>query len=446
MTQYDSKIDQMELDQGGFFSDVIYGRSILGKVLVTLYYIAAIALMVLVFYKHFPSVSSGDEGFYAKKAAAIGQNGLYKEMSEGNPVGYTFPVYILSLLGMQMLTAARFLTVLSTLFVIFSLRFIGQRYFRLQGFFLNLLTVMTLLTILSGTFFVSGISDMWYAGIMIWVLIYIWNTVKVWAGWQRFALSGIFLSATLMVRPLTIIFIVAVMCAIIFIAFFTKVSAAKKITNIVVMLIFIFITVLLQQYPAIHERSMIALENKGNEKYHANWVQLNTLSMMKADKGEKLSNGHHASWQETDDYLKANGEKSLPSGYFERMQWNPGFYLRHLLKTFFDIIYSFFRQIGILFLIPLVFLFKKNDDYRRISWFEILAIVYVGLYAAIDLWSETRHLFIPMLISCLLGLHLLNKLRQSGWKNNQWVLAFQHVMIIMIIALDIMYYKGHLSI
>jgi len=424
------------------FEKLFGGSAIIGRVITSLFYLGIIGIMLLEVSHYFVG-THGDESYYVDYTKAIGDNGIYKEVANGNPVGYTAIVYALSKLGLSLLLTGRFLTLISTFAFYLSLKYIGRNIFNLSGAYLQLALLTCLLGVLGSHFYFIFCPDMFYYVIIMWIIVLMWRIVNKWAGWQIFALVGTLISVTILIRPLSLIFFMAFLLALFFISFFTKVGIWRKASVFISFIAAFIIIFLFQQYPSLHKSGGFAFENKINDpNTKATWEQRRILTTLKKEKGEKTDGNFYVSWKQCDNYLKQYGPNSLPKGATQVLFWSPTFFIKHFIFGLIDVLRGFLRDTGFVFIFPFIFLFRPSfAGYKKFAFFTVISLVYIAIYLFITLDSvEIRHILIPMVISALAGIAILKNLMDEGKKYAVTFLNLQMAALFLILLLDIKFF------
>src|SRR6185437_7797625 len=368
--------------------DKFLGDTTSGRLISIILYVFFICYMIamIVTTQHYPK---GDEGFYISMTHNLKDYGVFSEMAKGNPVGFTIPLLLLSSFGIETRLAGEILSLLSTIAVFFGIRYIAKKVFGLSGAYLQLALITCLLVISSVKDYWFAGSDNFYTAIFIWLLVYLWKSVELWSPLKSFILAGALISATALIRPLTLLLVVSCIGAMIFISFFNKANAGKKFIAIVVFIVAFGLVFIFQQYPSLKVNKALAFERKipddtltyrrkAPDTVKSSWTQRLALTEVLLEQGKKkLHVGPvYPSWVQTDEYIAKNGQNSLPATAFQVPRWNFKYFIRHLLKGTLMVLYSFVRESGLIFIFPLIFLFRVSfKDYRKYAFFTVAMLI-----------------------------------------------------------------------
>ncbi|GAB3218803.1 hypothetical protein GCM10027454_07070 [Algoriphagus aestuariicola] len=165
--------------------------------------------------------------------------------------------------------------------------------------------------------------------------------------------------------------------------------------------------------PSIAHHGSLSFDNKEMAKQNGiTWPQRQYLSQLYATQGiiPELS---HVSWEETRSYLEKNGKDSLPSSTFDSLVFDISFTWKEFWKDFLYLIYSGFRQVGLVIFFPFLMFItptKENQAIRLIGFGQLLQMLVFS--AIIISYIEIRWLA-PAFILGILGMDLLLKSREG---------------------------------
>jgi hypothetical protein len=372
-------------------------------------YLLFIGTLILFAFKSFNKDAEGDEDFYVSQAQNLQSNGFSKSIIEGNPVGFSYPVILLSrILGGTLLTSGRLLSFLSIVPLLFGQSYLSKKIFHLNDWSRHIITIFSLQVLIGSGLIFRGITDLYFSAFMIWGLIFLCKMTCKWNSSRNSILTGMLLSGTLLIRPLTLLYLPGILLTLIitFIHFSDPTQRRKYLRSCFIMTCTFIGVFCLVQSPSLIEKRSFSFEDK-NPSSSLTWIQLQTLSQLRYDEGT-LPEGQHVEWEELKTYLDEHGENSLPKGFFERAKWNPLLVTREFVKDLsISSNYIFLRRTGLLYLSPLLFLFlirKFRVIKKRILFFLIIGFSYVVVLNSITLTNvEWRWLILPLLLSITIG-------------------------------------------
>ena len=244
-----------------------------------------------------------------------------------------------------------------------------------------------------------------------------------------FSIIGFILGLCLGIREITILFFPFILYMIFY--------SNAKVKNLIYFLIPLVITVFVLHSPSIMAGNGLSFYNKNPED--VNWIQKNHLAISEIEKSTGIFNIRPWSiWRantfdDVREYLKQNGENSLPKGFLDVVINHP---VQLIKMTLFNLLFLFkfyFKTIGGFILIPLIFLFRKN--------FFLLPFLYFCFIFCFVAYShvETRWL---SGIEMMLFISVLTGCRYLKLSNNKLLLIII-IAIIPIIFNDIkfLYYS-----
>lgn len=102
------------------------------------------------------------------------------------------------------------------------------------------------------------------------------------------------------------------------------------------------------------------------EEVHSTWTQRQYLAQIMVNNGE-LPNYYHPTWEQTDTYLKINGDKSLPNGILQGLFFDVSFTLKEFVKDIGHVFIYSSRGLGFILLLCIGYMFLEILKNRKIS-------------------------------------------------------------------------------
>ena len=254
----------------------------------------------------------GDERFYVFQAQFLQRNGLWQSLVAGIPIGYSYPMLALGRLGLSLMTSGRVLSLLSVIPIIAGVHYLSRKVFQLKGWEYHLVNLLALQVLVGIGIVFWAVSDMLFTATMIWSLILLWKVSQPGSSWGLSFLTGVLLALSLLIRPLTILYLPGIVVGM-FLAFksFTSTTEKKRYVALcLATLATLFILFGVAQLPALIEKRTLSFENKDATK-SLTWSRRQILTQLRYDEGS-LADGDHVSWRELDSYLNTHGEGAPP--------------------------------------------------------------------------------------------------------------------------------------
>ncbi len=311
----------------------------------------------------------GDESLFIKDLDFIKNEGWNNAIKKGISIPYLVIVYPFSLF-LKNFVALRLVNVLivSGLFFYFSKRIKQQLSF--YGFLLFFISTVG--------YFYSGTNDtLFFVALIIFICEVFFLIEKgEWNG--ALALSA--LTIAFFTRELILVY-----TPIILICFY--IIYHKKGSNVLkwyypLGLVALFLVLNLS---SLMENGNLSYDLKSPpESAKSNWAQRQYLAQLMVNKGE-LPNHNHPSWEQTDAYLKENGEDSLPKGILSGLLFDVKLTVIEFFKDFFECLFFGFRQLGFILLLTLFFGARDFIRKRKIDEMTFIPLMLIAMLSIFSL-------------------------------------------------------------
>lgn len=390
----------------------------------------------------FASPPFGDEEFYIPLVGAFRTRGLVQSIVEGNPVGYSLAVSLLSQTGAPLLLAGRLVSLLSIVPLLLGQFYIARRVLQLNTWFCHLVIIFSLQALIGSRAIFAAVTDIYFSAVLIWALIFVLKTIDDWRSWRNPVIAGTLLAVTLLIRPLTLLYLPGIFIALaVAVGCWPDPRRGKRQSSwrcIVLGSAFTGVF-LLQQSPSVAQKGTVSFEVKRSPSGRP-WFQRHTLSQFRYDDGT-LPQGQHVTWEQLDAYLEANGEDALPHGYVERARRYPRLVVREFVK---DLLvgtqYAFLRRTGLFYLLILGGLLGIRQ-LRTMRGMVVLAIVVLGyvvsLSSVVLTNVEWRWLILPVLLCSAVGAAVLQHLAMHKSRLYPLILSVQLIFLLGSVSLDV---------
>ena len=307
--------------------------------------------------KDWSAITDGD--LYMELFQRFISNGAYSEIEKGTSVMYNFALYpIYLLVGDVKDTFIIFNSlciILTIILGVYLLYKISIR-FDIHIYFTYFLCSIYIFYIISQKFINILANDDSFMGLLYLIIIYFSIKNIESPKHYYFSIIGFILGLCLGTREIAILFFP-------FILYMIYYSNAKA-KNLIYFLIPLVFTILIIHFPSIIAGNGLSFYNKNPED--VNWIQKNHLAISEIEKSTGIFNIKPWSiWKantfdDVREYLKQNGENSLPKSFLDVVFNHP---MQLIKMTLFNLLFLFkyyFKTIGGFILIPLIFLFRKN--------------------------------------------------------------------------------------
>mgnify|MGYP006943052474 FL=1 len=330
-------------------------------------YCAIVYLFVALYYFMILPKFSGDEPVFIADLHLIHDSGWYDALVKNISIPYMLLVYPFSFI-MEDYIALRIVNV--GLVVLLLLYFYYVSKFKFNSFYSYLL------------FFISTVGYFYYGtnDCLIFVsMIVFFNEVHRAVNKKdvNFNLALTALVIAFFTRELFLVYLPVVFLGL-YILFTSGCKFSTK-TFIPVGLVLFFVIL---NIPSIQKNGTLSYDRKTPPReFHVTWPQRNYLSQLRVNEGT-LKNGQHVGWQETQDYLDANGKDSLPVGNIEGIILDWKLTMTEFFKDFATTIVNSFRSLGFMLLLSMLYWFhqsKKNKiiDFKYFVPFSTLVMMMI---------------------------------------------------------------------
>ena len=307
--------------------------------------------------KDWSAITDGD--VYMELFQRFISNGAYFEIEKGTSVMYNFALYpIYLLVGDVKETFIIFNSLCIVLSIILGVYLLYKISIRLDIniFFTYFLCSIYIFYIISQKFINILANDDSFMGLLYLIIIYFSIKNIESPKHYYFSIIGFILGLCLGTREIAILFFP-------FILYMIYCSNAKA-KNLIYFSIPLIFTILIIHFPSIMAGNGLSFYNKNPED--VNWIQKNHLAISEIEKSTGIFNikpwsiWRANTFDDVREYLKQNGENSLPKGFLDIVFNHP---MQLIKMTLFNLLFLFkyyFKTIGGFILIPLIFLFRKN--------------------------------------------------------------------------------------
>ncbi len=380
--------------------------------------------------KDWSAITDGD--LYMELFQRFISNGAYFEIEKGTSVMYNFALYpIYLLVGDVKETFIIFNSLCIVLTIILGVYLLYKISIRLDIniFFTYFLCSIYIFYIISQKFINILANDDSFMGLLYLIIIYFSIKNIESPKHYYFSVIGFILGLCLGTREIAILFFPFILYMIYY--------SNAKVKNLIYFVIPLVFTILIIHFPSIIAGNGLSFYNKNPED--VNWIQKNHLAISEIEKSTGIFNIRPWSiWRantfdDVREYLKQNGENSLPKSFLDVVFNHPAQLIKMTLFNLLFLFKFYFKTIGGFILIPLIFLFRKN--------FFLLPFLYFCFVFCFVAYSHVEIRWLAG-IEMMLFISVLTGCRYLKLSNNKLLLIII-IAIIPIIFNDIkfLYYS-----
>lgn len=175
-----------------------------------------------------------------------------------------------------------------------------------------------------------------------------------------FTIIGALLGICFSIRELTILWLPIIG---IFLIYYSN-NIKDFLKNTILVIITTIVTMSFLNFPSLYENRKLSYYDKNPENKNLNWTQRNYLGLKKVDEG-KIPRRPWAIWKgtsfpEVEQYLKDNGEDSLPKTLFSAIKKDPTLFLKITFYNIYSTFRHYFSYFGILIFLPILVIFHQR--------------------------------------------------------------------------------------
>lgn len=182
-----------------------------------------------------------------------------------------------------------------------------------------------------------------------------------------FIIIGILLGICFSIRELTILWIPIIS---IFLIYYSR-GIKIFLKNSTFVATFMIGTISILHFPSLYENGKLSYYDKSPENKSLNWIQRNHLGLKKVEAGE-IPRRPWAIWKgtsfpEVEQYLKDNGEDSLPKTLFAAIKKDPILFFKITFYNLYTTFKHYFSYLGFLIFLPFLVMLHQRKLISTIS-------------------------------------------------------------------------------
>ena len=380
------------------------------KILIVLFFI------LMCYYHLLSPAGSGDESLFINDLNYIKSDGWFAAIQKGIGLTYLVLVYPLSFLFSDYI-ALRAVNVLLLAALFF--------YFYKWGAIKNRLFYFYLLFISTFGFFLAGTNDTLFIVAMVIFFNEVYKAIEnkekvnVPLMWCAFIIA-------FFTRELIYIYLPLVLLSL-FLLWKNNTNVFHK-GYIPLLILAVMISI---NIPSIEKNHRISYDNKNpDNSIKSTWCQRQYLAQLLVNQG-KLANQNHPSWEQTDAYLLANGENSLPKTTSEGILFDLKLTILEFFKDFTTSVVLSIRITGMMLIFVFSYIvyavFKRKITTNL--WLPFASFFVVAAFSFIIIsYVETRWLMVSYILAALYYSDL-----EIDKKITNRLLQLNHIILILVI-------------
>jgi len=339
----------------------------------------------------------GDEHSFLSVFKILIEKGFYKVNVVGNSTIFNSISFLFYKITSNELMSLRLTSLTFGILTLTLLWIFYKKYFQVPNIYryTSFITAANTMIIMSWLF--VGINDviLSFLTLLFFICIYELKKQPIKNNYLFVAIGAI-MASILSTREMTILFfpsIIIVLGAF----FYLNKASSKVILSKLILMTFTFIIVLFTfNFPSLAENRKLSFHQKLLNSTEVNWTQLQYLTALGEEQG-KLPHGKHFSVEEVAQYLKQNGQNSLPKTISESLFFDFNRTIREFFNDSVSEIKPFSRLLGFFFIFNLMlfvlYLFKRHFIVNNILSHHLFlfSIIYILLVCFIVItYVETR--------------------------------------------------------
>lgn len=365
------------------------------------------------------------------------EKGIYNSIAEGTSVMYNlvlYPIYLTtndieySILILNLFSIS--VSLLITYYLLYTTIKNKTYYFSLITLLFSLFIGKKLPLLTNDDLF----SGMFYS-LIIYCLYHFHQKRKTY----YFIIIGILLGICFSIRELTVLMIPIIG---IFLIYYSN-NIKTFLKNSTFVAIFMIGTMSILHFPSLYENGKLSYYDKSPENKNLNWIQRNHLGLKKVDEG-KIPRRPWAIWRgtsfpEVEQYLKDNGEDSLPKTLFAAIKKDPILFFKITFYNLYTTFKHYFSYLGFLIFLPFLVMLHQRKQMSTIYYgiFILFSIMICSVaYSFVEFrWFHGMETF--LFLSIGIATHYLLK---NNEKTLQMFFGFSIIFILIDKVIDVVLY------
>lgn len=342
------------------FNNNVFNKNIIDKLLL----IGGLSVFFYTVYTHWKWVVFTLNGFVVDGDNYVGlfnrflERGAYNAIAEGTSVVYNLTLYLIYRVVKDVDCSILILNLSSITISLSIACYLLYKIVKDKIYYL--LLVLLIISLFIGEKIPILTNDDLFSGMFYSFIIYFLYQFHQKRKTYYFIIIGVLLGVCFSIRELTILWIPII--GIFLIYYSNGIKIFLKNSTLVVT--FMLGTMAIFHFPSLYENGKLSYYDKGPANKNLTWIQRNHLGLKKVDEG-KIPLRPWAIWKgtsfpEVEQYLKDNGEDSLPKTLFSAIKKDPILFLK---ITFYNLYVTFKHYVsyfGFLIFLPLLAIYYNR--------------------------------------------------------------------------------------
>lgn len=293
------------------------------------------------------------------------EKGFYNAIVEGTSVFYNLSLYPIYLITNDIKESIFLLNMFSISISLYITCYLLYKIIKDKIYYLS--SIILLISLFIGKKLPILSNDDLFSGMFYSLIIYCLYQFHQKRKNYYFIIIGILLGICFSIRELTILWIPIIG---IFLIYYSN-NIKTFLKNFTFIASFMIGIMSILHFPSLYGNRHLSYYDKNPKNKNLNWIQKNYLGLKKIDEG-KIPIKPWAIWEgtsfsEVEQYLKDNGEDSLPKTLFSAIKKDPILYLKITGYNF----KHYFKALGFLIFLPfLVMLYQR----------KLISTIYFGIF------------------------------------------------------------------
>ena len=219
-------------------------------------------------------------------------------------------------------------------------------------------------------------------------------------------------------REMFLLFVPLIFIMVYFVVRYRKFPKIKWVYPMLLSLVLLTLN-----YPSLTAHGKLSFDSKNPPQgVSATWPQRQYLAQLWVNEG-KLKNFQHPSWEQTESYLKTNGENSLPKTIFSSILFNVNITLQEFVKDFAYILQYSIRSMGLMVLLSLFIgfgFFRKNRSFNHNTILPLLLLLTMATFSLVIISFIELRWLASIFLASIVYFHLKSESREIP---KFWIIA-----------------------